>query len=78
MKTEEKLDLIASLLKEVANDFDEKAELIKELDLPLYRMLTEGGSYYLKEMYKGLHSSGQLNTFKSRLEVADKLLKDRR
>ena len=28
MKTEEKLDLIASLLKEVANDFDEKAELI--------------------------------------------------
>lgn len=45
MKTDEKLDLIASLLKEVANDFDEKAELIKKLDLPLYRMLTESGSY---------------------------------
>ena len=78
MKTEEKLDLIAKLLAEVAQEFDEKAERIKEFDLPLYRMLTEGGSYYLKEMQKGLYSSGQLNTFKTRLEVADKLLADKK
>jgi hypothetical protein len=77
MKTEEKLDLIAKLLVEVAQEFDVKAEQIKEFDLPLYRMLTEGGSYYLKEMHKGLYSSGQLNTFKKRLEVVNKLLIDK-
>lgn len=74
MKTDEKLDLIAKLLDEVAQEFDAIAEQIKERDLPLYRMLTEHGSYHLKHMYKGLYSSGQLNTFKIRLEVANKLL----
>lgn len=77
MKTEEKLDLIVKLLEEVAQEFDVKAEQIKEFNLPLYRMLTESGSYYLKEMHKGLYSSGQLSTFKIRLEAANKLLKDK-
>ena len=77
MKTEEKLDLIVKLLAEVAQEFDTKAEQIKDFDLPLYRMLTESGSYYLKEMHKGLYSSGQLNTFKAILEIANNLLIDK-
>jgi len=76
MKTEEKLDLIVSLLQEVELEFNEKAELIKDIDFPLYRMLTENGSYFIKEIHKGLHSSGQLDTFKIRLKRADELLKD--
>jgi hypothetical protein len=74
MKIEEKMDLIVSLLKEVAQDFDKKAESIKDLDEPLYRMLTEGGSKIFKEMYKNLYISGDLDTFKARLKFADKLL----
>jgi hypothetical protein len=76
MKTEEKLDLIVSLLQEVELEFNEKAESIKDIDLPLYRMLTEHGSYFIKEIRKGLHSSGQLDTFKTRLKRVDELLKD--
>jgi len=76
MKTEEKLDLIVSLLQEVELEFNEKAELIKDIDLPLYRMLTENSSHFIKEIRKGLHTSGQLDTFKSRLKRADELLKD--
>lgn len=74
MKTEEKLDLIAKLIEEAAQEFNIIAEQIKEHDLSLYRMLTEHCSYYLKEMHKGLYSSGQINTFKTRLEFANKLL----
>jgi hypothetical protein len=76
MKTEEKLDLIVSLLQEVELEFNEKAESIKDIDLPLYRMLTENGSHFIKEIRKGLHTSGQLDTFKSRLKRADELLKN--
>ena len=74
MKTEEKLDLIVSLLQEVELEFNEKAESIKDIDFPLYRMLTENGSYFIKEIRKGLHSSGQLDTFKASLKRMDELV----
>lgn len=74
---ENKIDLVVSLLKELEDDFNQKAELVKDVDLPLYRMLTEGGSSYFKEMYKGLHTSGQIDTLKARLKAADKILNNK-
>ena len=74
MTTNEKLDLVQQLLLEIAEEIDQRAYNLKETDRPLYRMLTEGGSYFIKEMHKGLITSGTLNTLKSRLVIADSLL----
>ena len=74
MKTEDKLDLIISLLKEVEQEFNDKAEEIKELDRPLYRNLKEDCAYNLQMFHKGIITSEQFVRFKSRLEAANKLL----
>ena len=73
LTTEQKLDFIISLLQEVETEINEKAESIKDIDLPLYRMLTEDGSHSIKKMCKD--SLSQLDTFKARLKRADELLR---
>jgi len=56
MTTVEKMLHIKKMLDEVECEVRETAMRIKDIDLPLYRMLTEGCADTLKHMFKNLHS----------------------
>jgi len=56
MTTVEKMFHIKNMLDEVECEVRETAMRIKDIDLPLYRMLTEGCADTFKHMSKNLHS----------------------
>lgn len=76
LTTYEKLDLLTELYLSLAKDFDERAELIKDMDLPLYRRLIEEGSVYFSYEAKNIITSNKHSTLKLSLTFADKIIKE--
>lgn len=56
MTTVEKMFHIKKMVDEVESEVKETARSIKDIDWPLYRMLTEGCADTFKHMSKDLHS----------------------
>lgn len=78
MTTVEKMYQIKKLMDEVEIEVSEVAESIKDIDKPLYRMLTEGCSDYFRIMSKNLHSissGNQIDNWKKQLDHAYSLKK---
>lgn len=77
LTTYEKLDLLIQLYLDLAKEFNERAELVKDINLPLYRMLTEEGSDIFVNEAKNIITYNGHSTLKMRLAFADKIIKEK-
>lgn len=77
LTTYEKLDLLIQLYLDLAKEFNERAELVKDINLPLYRMLTEEGSDIFANEAKNITTYNGHSTLKMRLAFADKIIKEK-
>lgn len=71
--TIKKMHLIKKLLTEVESEVNETAEQIKTLDIPLYRMLTEGIASYFR--YQAKYYGRDLDARQKQISYAHKLIK---
>lgn len=76
LTTSEKLDLLDKLLIELMKDFNNKAELVKDLDHISHKLLTEDGSSFFKNLHDMFVRNGKLETFKTRIEHVNKVLSE--
>lgn len=75
MNTEQKLLEIQKLLSEVVGEFEIRTLRVSSIDKAFSRRLDENARI-IRELHRGLHTSGQLDTLITNLRRADKLTND--
>ena len=72
MNTEQKLLEIQKLLSEVVGEFEIRTLRVLNIDKSFSRTLDDN-AISIRELHRGLHTSGQLDTWITNLRRADKL-----
>jgi len=72
MNTEQKLLEIQRLLSEVVGEFEVRTLRVSNIDKPFSRTLDDNARS-IRELHRGLYTSGQLDTWITNLRRADKL-----
>ena len=75
MNTEQKLLEIQKLLSEIVDEFEIRTFQVLNIDKPFSRTLNDNARI-IRELHRGLHTSGQLNTWITNLRKADKLINE--
>lgn len=75
MNTEQKLLEIQKLLSEIVGEFEIRTFRVLDIDKPFSRTLNDN-TRIIREINRGLHTSGQLNTWITNLRKADKLINE--